>query len=271
MGARPTAVDALAGAGPETRSAAPGAGVLLTGGTGRLGTELRALLPGLIAPTRTECDVTDLGSVMDTVLDARPHLIVHAAAYTDVGGAETDRATCWRVNVEGTRHVAQAARSVDTALLHVSTDYVFHGDRGGYREDDVPGPVRNYYALTKLVAEEAARAVPRCLVVRTSFRPRVWPYPTAFADLYTSQDYVDVIAPFIADVIRNFAKVPYMTLHVATERKSVLDLARLRAPDVKAASKQDAGVELPDDISLDVTRWRELQATWSTSEGAEAR
>lgn len=224
------------------------------------------MLPGIRAPSRAECDVTDPRSVSDLILATRPRLIVHAAAYTDVRGAEADRDTCWRVNVEGTRNVATAARLVGTALLHVSTDYVFYGDRGGYREDEAPGPVRNYYALTKLVAEEAARAAPRTLVLRTSFRPRAWPYPTAFADLFTSQDYVDVIAPDIATVIRNFDEVPYATLHVATERKSVLELARRRAPEVAAGSKRDAGVALPDDISLDVTRWRELQAAWSAAD-----
>ena len=245
------------------------ADVLLTGGSGRLGRELRALLPGVDAPPHADLDVTDPKAVAERIRATRPGLIVHAAAYTDVRGAETDRETCWRVNVEGTRNVAAAARIVGAGLLHVSTDYVFYGDRGGYREEDAPGPVRNYYALTKLVAEEAARAVPRAVVVRTSFRPRAWPYPTAFEDLFTSQDYVDVIAPDIAAIVRHFDEVPYATLHVATERKSVLELARRRAPDVTAGSRRDAGVDLPEDISLDVARWRELRAAWAAADVAE--
>lgn len=253
---------------PGSFSAAPGGrGIFLTGGSGRLGTELRALLPSIEAPPRDRCDVTDPAAVLAAVRDARPALIVHAAAYTDVRGAEGDRATCWRVNVEGTRNVAAAARAVGAALLHVSTDYVFYGDRGAYHEDDPPGPVRNYYALTKLVAEEAARAAPRCLVVRTSFRPRTWPYASAFADVVTSQDYVDVIAPELALAIRNYARIPYATLHIATEPKSVLDLARRRAPEVAAGTKYDAGVGLPDDISLDVRRWTQLKATWAAAAG----
>lgn len=238
--------------------------VLLTGGSGRLGSELTELLRArtgvaLSAPPRSEVDVTDGEALAAAAAAFEPEVIVHAAAYTDVAGAESDRDRCWSVNVGGTRHAAAAADAVGARLLHVSTDYVFWGDRGGYAEDDTPGPVRNYYALTKLVAEEAARTAGRSLIVRTSFRPREWPYPEAFTDLYTSQDYVDVIAPEVALLVLNAGRVPFDVLHVATERKSVYELARRRAPGVRPASKAQAPVSLPDDVSLDVARWRALR------------
>lgn len=241
-----------AGAGP----------ILLTGGSGRLGTELRALLPDVVAPPRSELDVTDPASVRRALERLEPAVVVHAAAYTDVAGAEREREACWRVNVAGTRNVALAARDTGAGLVHVSTDYVFWGDAGGYREDDPVGPVRNHYALSKLVAEELARTHGGALVLRTSFRPRAWPYDTAFDDVYTSQDYVDVIAPMLARAIARRRDIPHDTLHVATERKSVFELARRRRPDVARGSKASAGVDLPDDISLDTTRWRELCAGW---------
>lgn len=234
-------------------------GMLLTGGSGRLGSELRALIPDLDAPTHAALDLSQPAAVGDYLQRARPALVVHAAAYTDVAGAETDRAACWTVNVAGTRALVSACRDVGARLLHVSTDYVFWGDRGGYREDDAPGPVRNYYALSKLAAEEVARTLPRTLVVRTSFRPRAWPYPRAFGDLYTSQDYVDIIAPEIALAIRHIDAIDVATLHIATERKSVYELARRRSPEVERGSKSEAKVELPDDISLDVSRWQRLK------------
>ena len=235
-------------------------GILLTGGSGRLGRELLSLLANVAAPSSARLDVTDTHAVLETVLELRPAIIVHAAAFTDVRRAEAERERCWAVNVEGTRNVARAARAAGAKLIHLSTDYVFSGERGHYREDDAPGPTRNYYALTKLVAEEAARCAPDALIVRTSFRPREWPYPTAFSDLFTSQDYVDVIAPEIAQVVWHAADVKYDTLHVATERKSVLDLARRRFPGVQPASKASAGVPLPDDVSLDISRWQRLKA-----------
>ncbi len=238
--------------------------VLLTGGSGRLGQQLRQLLPGIVAPPRRELDLTDPTRIHAALERYTPKLVVHAAAYTDVSGAEQNREACWHVNVEGTRSLVRAVIDHDVPLLHISTDYVFYGDTGHYREDDPVGPVRNYYALSKLVAEEVVRLVPRHLVVRTSFRPTEWPYPKAFTDVYTSQDYVDIIAPHIASALRHFVDIPFDTLHIATERKSVFELAQRRKPDVAAGSRRDVSVDLPNDISLDVSRWQQLALHWQS-------
>lgn len=237
--------------------------ILLTGGGGRLGTELRALLPGIVAPTSAEMDITDAAQVLDVARREQPDLIVHAAAYTNVGGAEKDRAACWNANVVGTRTMAAAANAVNARLVHISTDYVFSGDTGGYREDDTPGPVVNYYALTKLIAEEAARAAHDHLIIRTSFRPREFAYPVAFSDVFTGQDYVDVLAPQIAQAIVHAREIPHDLLHIVTERKSVFELARRRKPDVQEGTRAQAGVTLPGDVSLNTDRWQSLVASWS--------
>ncbi len=237
---------------------------LLTGGSGRLGTELRAELPALgvevFAPPRTELDVTRLSTVSEAFERYQPDVVVHAAAYTDVAGAEAEREACWASNVEGTRNVVLALARSGAKLIHVSTDYVFWGDSGGYAEEDAPGPVRNYYALSKLAAEAVAQTRPGSLIIRTSFRPREWPYPVAFEDVYTSQDYVDVIAPEVALAVRYASSIPHPVLHIATERKSVYDLARRRSPDVRPGSRRDSQVSLPEDISLDTRLWRSLKA-----------
>lgn len=237
--------------------------ILLTGGGGRLGTELRALLPGIVAPTSAEMNITDAAQVLDVARREQPDLIVHAAAYTNVGGAEKDRDACWNANVVGTRTMAAAANAVNAKLIHISTDYVFSGDTGGYREDDTPGPVVNYYSLTKLVAEEAARAARDHLIIRTSFRPREFAYPVAFSDVFTGQDYVDVLAPQIAQAIAHAREIPHDLLHIVTERKSVFELARRRKPDVQEGTRAQAGVTLPGDVSLNTDRWQSLVASWS--------
>ena len=232
--------------------------VLLTGGRGRLGTELQKHL-SLITPSSQELDITRPDTIQQAIINFQPNLLVHAAAYTNVSGAETDKTSCWKVNVEGTRNMVKAALNHSLPLIYISTDYVFWGDQGGYKEDDPLGPVRNYYALSKLVAEELVRVLLKHLVIRTSFRPIEWPYPTAFDDVYTSQDYVDIIAPEVALAISQYAEIPFNTLHIATERKSVYDLAFRRKPDVQRGSKANASVSLPDDISLDIHRWQALK------------
>jgi dTDP-4-dehydrorhamnose reductase len=236
--------------------------ILLTGGTGRLGRELKSLLPELIAPSRAEVDISRPEAIEAALQRFEPEVVVHTAAYTDVARAEQDRQACWRTNVDGTRGIVQSAARHGVFLVHISTDYVFEGTQGMYKEEDPPGPVCNYYALSKLVAEELVRLAPRHLIIRTSFRPREWPYPVAFTDVYTSQDYVDIIAPEIALAIQYYREIPYQTLHIATERKSVYELARRRRLDVRPGTKREASVALPDDISLDTSRWQTLRREW---------
>lgn len=237
--------------------------LLLTGGGGRLGTELRAELPALgvevFAPPRAELDITCFEAISEALERYEPDAVVHAAAYTDVSGAETEREACWASNVGGTRNVVRALAGSEAKLIHISTDYVFWGDEGGYAEEDTPGPIRNYYALSKLAAEEVARVRPVTLIIRTSFRPREWPYPVAFEDVYTSQDYVDVIAPEVALAVRYASSIPHPVLHIATERKSVYELARRRKPDVRPGSREESRVNLPEDISLDTRLWQSLK------------
>jgi dTDP-4-dehydrorhamnose reductase len=236
--------------------------ILLTGGGGRLGIELQSLLKGIVAPLSSELDITNAESVNRSFKKYQPKLIVHAAAYTNVLKAETEREACWHINVEGTRNIVHAALKTEIPVVHISTDYVFFGDTGNYSESDTPGPVRNYYSLTKLVAEQIVPVLKEYLIIRTSFRPREWQYPVAFQDVFTSQDYVDVIAPEVAQSITSFKKIGTGILHIGTERKSVFELASRRKPEVVASFKKDAGVDLPDDISLNCEKWKALKESF---------
>jgi dTDP-4-dehydrorhamnose reductase len=238
--------------------------ILITGGGGRLGNEIRNLLPGIIAPDLPDFDITRRNDVERIFDEFKPKLVIHAAAYTNVSMAEKDKSACWDVNVGGTRNVVREVMSRDVFLIHISTDYVFWGDTGMYKEDDPVGPVRNYYSLSKLAAESISQLAERHLVIRTSFRPREWPYNTAFTDLYTSQDYVDIIAPEIVQAVNRFQDIPYNIIHIATERKSVYELAKRRKPDVLPALRCDVGVDLPEDISMDISRWKKLKEEWGT-------
>tara|TARA_Y100001960_G_scaffold320678_1_gene393980 strand:+ start:852 stop:1505 length:654 start_codon:yes stop_codon:yes gene_type:complete len=213
----------------------------------------------MTTPPRSELDLTKSNTVVRTLEQYKPDLVVHAAAYTDVLGAERDPHACWSTNVAGTRSLVSELVTRKIPLVYISTDYVFYGDRGYYVENDQPGPVRNHYSLSKLVAEEIVRVHKNSLVIRTSFRPRQWPHPVAFDDMYTSQDYVDIIGPEIALAIQHSSSIPFDTLHIATERKSVFELAQRRKPDVERGSRTSASVDLPEDISLDTSRWKALR------------
>jgi dTDP-4-dehydrorhamnose reductase len=146
--------------------------VLVTGAGGQLGrAALRELGADGIGLRHAELDVTDAAAVLAAAQQHQPTLILHAAAWTDVDGAETDRDGAYRANVLANRHVAEAAKAVGARLVTLSTDFVFDGRKGEpYVESDATNPI-SYYGETKLLGEQAAlEAYPEgTWVVRTAW------------------------------------------------------------------------------------------------------
>lgn len=234
--------------------------LLVTGGSGRLGRALRDHFPRAHFPPRDQLDLLNPESVNACLDELAPTVVLHAAAFTDVAGAQREPERCHRVNVGGSALMAKEVARRGLFLIHISTDYVFEGSRGNYQEDEPLGPAINHYAQSKIEAERVVRASgARHLVIRTSFRSSPWPHPVAFIDAYTSQDYLDVIAPMLVDVIRRAPDLPYSTLHLGTERKSFFELARRRDPQVEPAHRAEAPVALPYDVSLNLERWQRLR------------
>jgi dTDP-4-dehydrorhamnose reductase len=132
--------------------------ILLIGADGQLGHELQRTLAPLahITPaTRRHADLRDAAALRRLVDAARPHAIVLAAAYTDVDGAEADRATAHAVNAEAPRTLAESCARVGALLVHFSTDYVFDGTASvAYRETDATAPL-SVYGESKRAGERA--------------------------------------------------------------------------------------------------------------------
>ena len=146
--------------------------VLVTGGRGQLAAEFPSLVAPAecLAPSREELDVRDADAVSRVIDELGPTLVVHAAAWTDVDGAESDPAGAFAANETGSRNVARAARAVGADLVAYSTDYVFDGDASdGYVESDEPAP-RSVYGASKLAGEVAVREEhPDAYVIRTAW------------------------------------------------------------------------------------------------------
>ncbi len=106
--------------------------------------------------TPVQFDVADKNCVEEIFEKVGPEVVVHAAALTDVDKCEINKELAWKINVEGTRNVAEAVKTSGAFLVYVSTDYVFNGETGRYNEADRPDPI-NYYGFTKLKAEELVK------------------------------------------------------------------------------------------------------------------
>lgn len=134
--------------------------ILLSGGSGLVGSRLKELIGNIIAPSRSELDITDGNSVPRFVKDFHPNIIIHAAAFTDAAAAENDRELCWKVNVTGTHNIVQATKAIGAFLIFISTGSVFAGNKknpGPFTEDDEP-PAKpeklTWYGWTKRMAEK---------------------------------------------------------------------------------------------------------------------
>ncbi len=143
---------------------------LVTGAGGQLGTDLVAALDGesVSAPTRGELDVTAAGQVAEAVRGI--DVVLNAAAWTDVDGAEAAPDAAFAVNATAPGYLAAACASAGATLVHVSTDYVFGGEATvPYREDEAVAP-RSVYGASKAAGERAVLAAgARAYVVRTAW------------------------------------------------------------------------------------------------------
>ncbi len=148
--------------------------ILVLGGHGQLGQELvaRAGDAGveLTAVGHAEVDVADPKTIARAIARVRPALLVNAAAYNAVDKAETQQALAQRTNALGAAVVAAAAKRAGLPLIHLSTDYVFDGEKvGPYHEEDPVNPI-NVYGRSKAAGEEGVRnGHPQHLILRTAW------------------------------------------------------------------------------------------------------
>lgn len=104
-----------------------------------------------------QLDITQKQEVKKIVMTFFPDFIVNTAAYTNVDKAESDKELAWKVNVNGVENLAFYSWTIDSHLIHLSTDYIFDGKKGPYTEVDLPNPI-SYYGRTKLAAENSIKA-----------------------------------------------------------------------------------------------------------------
>jgi dTDP-4-dehydrorhamnose reductase len=102
-------------------------------------------------------DISQLDDLRRLIVEEDPDIIIHMAALGDVDLCEKDKELAWKTTVEPSMEIASIASRIGCFTVYLSTDYVFDGERGDYREYDTPNPV-NYYGLTKLMGEIAFRS-----------------------------------------------------------------------------------------------------------------
>lgn len=145
--------------------------ILITGSNGLLGQKLVELLLSkeieIIATARGEnrlpfkegytfksLDITDKQQVIDTIAELKPDAVINTAAMTNVDQCEFEKDACWKQNVNAVEYLIEACEQNNAFLLHVSTDFIFDGTSGPYKEEDEANPI-SFYGWSKYAAEKA--------------------------------------------------------------------------------------------------------------------
>ncbi len=230
--------------------------ILFTGGTGLLGSTFKKIEPDIRYPASNEFNVTDYAQMKQYIKNNAFELIIHAAAFTSPPLVDKEPAKAVDVNIIGTCNVVKLCVEYGFRLIYISTDYVFKGDKGNYKEDDPVYPV-NRYAWSKLGGECAVRLYDKSLIVRTTFGPDVFPYDKAFVDQWTSRQSVSVIARKISKLIDTNL---IGTIHVGGKRRTVLEYAKSLdgRRQIGELSIHEVSFTVSVDTSLECSNYEEL-------------
>ena len=149
--------------------------ILITGSNGLLGqkllhklrqdfsVELIATSKGENRVSNKDCytyfdlDITDNDAIAKLISREKPQVVINTAAMTNVDLCEDEKQACDALNVEAVRHLADACEKIDSHLIQISTDFIFDGEDGPYKEEDEPNPL-SYYGLSKLKSEQVLQA-----------------------------------------------------------------------------------------------------------------
>jgi dTDP-4-dehydrorhamnose reductase len=232
---------------------------IVLGGNGLLGTELKKLDKSLICLTHWECDSTKEYDLSWNFNKYNPDtVLLLAGKLTNAPNLDLISS-----NIIGTATVAKACLIAGKRLVYISSDYVYTGTSGNYKESDPVLPVNNY-AWSKLGGECAVRMVENHLIIRTSFGASEFPYKQAYNNLWTSKDYVDVIARMILQASKSDLTG---IINIGTEKKTMLNYARRRNPEIKGKPLTDNSS--PRDSSLNLDKWKLFHKSTLPAESAD--
>ena len=239
--------------------------MLITGGSGLLGGELKKVFPKAFFPGRSDFDVTNIDQMEKYIRqgpqsyifpkDEAPTLI-HAAAFTSPPRVDKNPEEALNANIAGTVNVVRLCMRYKIKLVYISTDYVFSGRQGTYREEDEMYPP-NKYAWSKLGGECAVRMHNNSLIIRTSFGDDTFPFAGAYIDQWTSRITAVEFSKYLLAILE---KGTLGVLHIGQPRLSVYEWAKTISPDkdIGMINRNDVDFPVPRDTSLDISKMQRI-------------
>ena len=237
--------------------------ILITGGSGRLGRACKKIMPHAQYPTKSELNLQKNETIVKYFANYKIEIVIHLAAIASIPSCENNKSIAYDVNVNGTRRLIKAAVKSGTVkhFIYVSTACVFPGTNPDSIEDEdsIPNP-KNYYGITKLLAEEIVKSFDspalKITILRTNFSSMPWEYPKAFIDRYGTYLFPQGVAKGLRDIIVSKPKNPI--IHICGDKKiSMYEYAKVGGSNVAPMTLDEySGPPLTINMSLTSKYWK---------------
>lgn len=228
-------------------------------GDGLLGSELENQTNwDVISRKRNKFDITHpedyhkffLNSEHGVVFYSKYKVLVNCIANTDTYTSEKEEH--WDVNFQGVKYLIDFCNKWKIKLIHISTDYIFTHSLSNASENTVPVHCATWYGYTKLVADALVQLESNdYLLIRTTHKPKPFPYKEAWEDQVGNFDYVDIMTSQIVKLIKGNASGVF---NIGTERKSMYDLAQQTNLNIK--SVKVSSPLTPKDVTMDTSKYQ---------------
>ena len=230
--------------------------ILISGGEGNLNKQLREHnnKDMLYIPTQLEMDITKVSDIEDVIKDFSPTHLIHTAAITrPMSIHEQNPSISIETNIVGTANIVLMCLKYKIKLIYTSTDYVYNGTRGNYKETDGLNPFTSY-GWSKLGGECSVKMCPNHLILRLAMCERPFPHPKALVDMVKSPIYVDEVAKIILKLIDEEG-----VINIGGKAQSVFDFVKHDSPNIDKIKLSEIGdVSMATDCSMNIEKLKKL-------------
>ena len=230
--------------------------ILVTGGTGRFGSILKRLKTNykMLFPNKTIFDITNFANIQKYIKLKKPNIVIHLAGLSrpmNIHDRQIQKSI--DLNIVGSSNITKACVEENIKLVYFSTNYVYPGTRGNYKESDSLLPVNNY-ALSKLGGECAVQMYKNSLILRLCMTERPFIHKEAFCNVKTSFIYHDEVAKILLKLI-NVKGI----LNIGGPTKSVYNFAKADNPYIKKILlKNKKKINLPFNSSINIEKLKKI-------------
>ena len=217
--------------------------IIFTGGSGRFGKTFRSInkKDNIYFPTSKQCNIENYKSIKNYLYKIKPDYLIHAAALSrpmDVHEKNTSKSIS--VNIIGTANIVKACMEHNIKLIYFSTNYVYPGNKGGYKETDAVLPI-NKYAVSKLGGECSVQMYSNSLILRICMTERPFTHKKAFYDVETNFMFHEMLAENLLKLLDKKG-----IINVGGDKLTVLNFAKKYNKNVtRVSAKKVFGKNYP--------------------------